>query len=191
MNRVFLTITCLFFFIQFYGQGIVSVTKVGETTLQSHDNIFIYALPRTNLSLKVITRRTITLAGPFSIYADEFLGIKNVPTKNKVEWKIDSIEVEPYMDANLEELYAVETTKGFNPSIFAQLTDAGFILNPGFLPKTAMINTGIIPNVKDQGYIFSNISAQKFIHILDHKITGTEIHFRKSLCNADSARVLE
>jgi hypothetical protein len=145
-----------------YSQGVISVNKVGETPLKSINNTFIYALPQTNFTIKVSTKRNITFAGPYHAYADEFLGINNIAHENSFKWSIDSIEIETNIDANPEELYAIETNKNFNPNDLAQLTNSGFIINPLLINASANSNNAIQTQKHDSIASFNNLSSQKF-----------------------------
>jgi hypothetical protein len=162
MIKLYFTIISICFFTNLFSQGIESVIKVGDTPLKSLDNVFIYALPRTHIAVKVMTCQKVLLCGPYSAFAEELLGIKNAPSNNSVEWKIDSIDVESYTDANPEELYAIQTSKGFNPNSIAQLTEAGFIVDPS-LNRSKHLTNIATPNIDPLPLVpFKMLSEQRF-----------------------------
>lgn len=127
------------------GQGIKSVYKIGESAPKNTNNIFIYALPRTTLAIKVVTKRTITSCGPYFAYAEEYLGIKDVNSENKSEWSIDSIDIFTIKEVDPDEFYAVKTKKGFNPKSLFFLTESGFILDPSVQSEFTVANLGVFP----------------------------------------------
>jgi hypothetical protein len=128
--KAFLFLTLTLFTLNIYSQGIVSVQKIGDKPITNTENMFVYSLPRTVLAIKVVTRQTTTFSGPYFSYADEYLGLKGVPSENKTEWDIDSIDIFTYKEADPNAYYAVRTKKDMNPASIMQLTESGIILDP-------------------------------------------------------------
>ena len=143
------------------GQGIKSVEKINGSSNKSGERFLIYALPQTSLAIKIITNRNITFCGPYAAYANGFLGLKNIPLENKVEWTIDSINIQPFIEPNPEEYYAAYVEKGFNPKLFFDLNETGLILNPSIQNDIYTLKNNISkPEAKSVG--FNNLSTQKF-----------------------------
>ena len=144
------------------GQGIVSVQKVGERPLKNADNLFIYSLPRTTLAFRVVTRVTSTYCGPYYAYAEEYLGIKGVPSENKSEWSIDSIEITSFKEADPDEYYAVKTKPGFNPKSLFYLNESGIILDPSLPEQFGQSNHNIISKKNTMTSEVVEVSMQKY-----------------------------
>jgi hypothetical protein len=162
------------------GQGIISVQKVGDMPLKTSDGLFIYALPQTVLAFKVVTKKTSVFCGPYFAYAEEYLGIKGVPTENTVEWQIDSIDIKAINDIDPDEFYAIKTGKGFNPDPLFELTRSGFILDPSFQQIQSIDNPGVIPKSKKSGSGFEEYSMQNYYHEKADTIFKTVL--KDSLC---------
>jgi hypothetical protein len=145
-----------------FGQGITSVQKAGEHPLKSADNILIYALPRTTLAFKVVSRVTNTYCGPFFAYAEEYLGIKGIPSENKTEWSIDSIYIYSFKEADPDEYYAVKTKKGFNPKGVFMLNESGIILDPAMTEQMGTSNHNIITKKNSLTSEVIEVSMQKY-----------------------------
>jgi Domain of unknown function (DUF4831) len=134
MRKVNLIVFIIFLSNSLFGQGILSVQKVGEKPLKNADNLIIYALPRTTLAFKIVSRVTNTYYGPYFAYAEEYLGIKGAPSENKTEWSIDSVNILSFKEADPDEYYAVKTKSNFNPKPIFLLNESGLILDPS-LPE--------------------------------------------------------
>ncbi len=146
------------------GQGIVSVQKIGEFSPKNINDVFIYALPRTTLAIKVVTKNTKTYCGPYFAYAEEYLGLKSIISENKSEWSIDSVDIFPIKEVDPDEFYAVKTKKGFNPKSLFYLTESGFILDPSFKSELTQINFGEISINDNSSNEFKELSMQKFYY---------------------------
>lgn len=157
-----LVVILLFVSFGLFGQGITSVQKVGEQPLKSADNILIYALPRTTLVFKVVSRVTNTYCGPFYAYAEEYLGIRGIPSENKTEWSIDSIDIYSYKEADPDEYYAVKTRKGFNPKALFLLNESGIILDPSLAEQIGTSNHNIITKKNALTSEVIEVSMQKY-----------------------------
>ena len=161
MKRINLFIIILSFACFASGQGIKSVEKINGSSNKIGERFLIYSLPQTNLAIKITTIRNITFCGPYAAYANELLGLKNIPLENKVDWMVDSINIQPYVEPNPEGYYAAYVEKGFNPKPLFDLSEAGLILNPSFQnDKYSLKNNIVKPEAKSDG--FNNLSVQKF-----------------------------
>jgi hypothetical protein len=112
-----------------YNQDI-KVYRLGDAQLKSAENVYFYSLPRTSIILKVITKRITTIPGPYFAYAEEYMGIRGVPSENSVEWEIDSIGISTENEADPECWYALKADKPINPEIFLNFSSEGFIFSP-------------------------------------------------------------
>ena len=162
MKTISVFSTFVFLSIGLFGQGIVSVQKVGETPLKKPEGMIFYSLPRTVLAIKVKVKKTNTFCGPYFAYAEEFLGIKSAPTENKVEWNIDSIDIFPFKESDPDETYALKIEKGFNAKSFFELTESGFILDPTINNLLGIDNPGVMPRPVNALACFKEMSMQKY-----------------------------
>jgi len=85
-----------------------------------------YALPLTVLDVEVIAEKTITKPGPFAEYAERYLGVSEVPTREKTEWLIKDIALMSHAERDPDQVYRVET-EGISKAGMIQLDDRGII----------------------------------------------------------------
>lgn len=90
----------------------------------------IYALPKTCFKIHVQALHTSVLPGPYAPFAEKYLGISNVALSAKNQWEIESINIFPYIEADLNTLFVVEPTPDFNLG-FLRLTSEGLIIPAG------------------------------------------------------------
>ena len=77
---------------------------VPGTTLEG----ITYFLPRTAFRVTVIAERTTTRPGDFHKYADRYLRLQNVPTEESVQWKLNSIKLEPYGKPDKNKVFSIK-----------------------------------------------------------------------------------
>ena len=67
-----------------------------------------YFLPKTAFRVTIITEKTVTKPGDFYKYANRYLRLSNVPTEEKVEWRIKSIKLEPFGVPDKDKAYSIK-----------------------------------------------------------------------------------
>lgn len=112
------------------GQEIVEVKRVGDSPMVGMENISFYTIPRTVIGLKVYATQTITKRGAYFAYAEEFLGIKNVPLEDNTEWQIDSAIIFTVKEPDPGQYYVVKAKKNGNLPGILDLTNIGLIMDP-------------------------------------------------------------
>lgn len=84
------------------------VRKV-EPGLKVSDYAMYYSLPRTVFDIEVVVDKKITKPGPFAAYAERFLGLTSVPTRESVEYSIVEIRVNTHPEKDPGQMYRIET----------------------------------------------------------------------------------
>lgn len=84
------------------------VRKV-EPGLNASDFAMYYSLPRTVFDIEVVVDKKITKPGPFAAYAERFLGLPSVPTRESVEYSIVEIKVNTHPEKDPGQMYRIET----------------------------------------------------------------------------------
>jgi len=84
------------------------VRKV-EPGLNANGYAMYYSLPRTVFDIEVIVDKKITKPGPFAAYAERFLGLTSVPTRESVEFSIVEIKVNTHPEKDPGQMYRIET----------------------------------------------------------------------------------
>jgi len=104
-----------------------------------NDYAVSYALPRTAVVVKVTAQKTVTKPGPFADYAERYLGVTNVPTREKNEWKISNISLSSRGEKDPANLYRI-STEGESSGCNIQLDPEGVIMGVNLPPRIADIN---------------------------------------------------
>lgn len=154
------------------------VYKMGQTGLKTAEGLYFYSLPRTSLLIKVVCTHNKTFAGPYFAYAEELLGIKNLPSEDKSEWRIDSILIQTIQEADPEAVYAVQTDKKFSPEKLLKFSQSGLIFdyssneNATYNEKASLDLTSE-PEVKFDEYSINGFVAESFDTIYKTVIKDT------------------
>lgn len=65
----------------------------------------VYALPRTGIRIHVNAVEEKVIAGPFSGYADQLLGITNVAKSNSSKWHIIDVKIESFSEPDPDKVF--------------------------------------------------------------------------------------
>lgn len=69
---------------------VVPISKVGNPSTKG----VVYALPKTELEINIIAKKTQHIRGPFYQYSERYLGLKDVITENEVQWDMVDVKVQ-------------------------------------------------------------------------------------------------
>ena len=72
-------------------------------------NPIVYSLPKTVLSVKVTAVNEISVKGPYSQYAQKYLGTDEVINANSSSWSISSVEISSYPVKDSLRTFVVES----------------------------------------------------------------------------------
>ena len=108
---------------------IVSKTRVNKLNAGSLPSLsgIDYALPMTVLDVNVVAQKVITKPGPFAEYANRYLGVTNVPTREQTEWTIKEIKLSSHSERDAEQIYRIEA-EGASIAGMVQLDERGIIM---------------------------------------------------------------
>jgi hypothetical protein len=112
-------------------KGLVQpVTKVYalSDTMGVIDGSLIYALPMTVFDISVEFRHTIEKPGPYSKYAADMLGIKDVITRAREKWSISRVIVNNKEELDPSEFYIIEASSIVQTNALS-LKRAGLIMD--------------------------------------------------------------
>lgn len=91
-----------------------------------------YALPRTNVIVKVSVRKTDYYPGPYAEYASRYLGIDNVIDQSKSTYDILDIKISTHHEPDPQQFYFVEFLEPGdknNKRLMLELTESGLLAN--------------------------------------------------------------
>jgi hypothetical protein len=117
--RIFALIITLFLTLPLIAQR--SKNKTEEVIPVVVSEGISYALPRTGIHIIIEARKTTHIPGPFSMFADPMLGIKDVFTQPQSVWEMKSISFESFAEPDPTQIF--KTNPMSVPSI--QLTSDG------------------------------------------------------------------
>jgi hypothetical protein len=136
------------------------IKPVKEVSLLSPKG-FIYSLPKTCFEVTLESVLTTTTPGPYSRFAEKYLGITSVSTEAKSEWSIASIGIKPFYRADMSMLFAVEPAANTHIN-FVQLTNAGLIIPTHSISNNDKAFQTVSP-IKNNATINTDLSPFPFI----------------------------
>ena len=116
----------------------VNVYRVSGGAGQPSGDGAFYTLPRTVLKIDVVVKATEQLKGPYSDYAERFLGLEEVNKFDFTTWTIEDIEVATLTEPDPVEVYYVESAATDSRDLrmlSLSLDEAGMLLSAGDLEK--------------------------------------------------------
>ncbi|MBT3242094.1 MAG: DUF4831 family protein [Bacteroidetes bacterium] len=99
-----------------------------------------YALPRTVVTIEVITEKRLTKPGPFAQYAERYLGVTDVPTRDMTEWTIREVKLSTKAEKDPDQVYRIER-EGISRAGYVSLNDQGVICGVN-VPVVFSMNAG-------------------------------------------------
>lgn len=91
---------------------------------------YLYGLPQTVLKVEVSYRESTNIPGPYSDYAERYLGITEVIKQKSKVWKIEELTVSSFSEPDPDHYYTVNVMEGdFTGESFQRLLDKGILLN--------------------------------------------------------------
>jgi hypothetical protein len=172
LRTLIATLVVAFCYISLSAQ--VNVYHASEKTPATGDGAF-YALPQTVLKVDVIVKATEQLKGPYSDYAEGFLGLEEVNKFDFTTWNIEKLEVTPQVEPDPGQLYFVEmagTDSKDLRKLNLKLNEAGILVEAGDLEMVQNIKSGKATEV----VVFDNPSdGQEFPEFYTSKHVETRI----------------
>lgn len=83
-------------FVALYALGVNAQTEIEPFVPGVTTDGVRYFLPRTAFRVVIIVEKTVTIPGNLNKYAYKYLHLQNVPTQTTTEYRIKSIELQPY-----------------------------------------------------------------------------------------------
>jgi hypothetical protein len=116
---------------QLYSQMVV--TKINDTKLDPDEEGFFYSLPRTGVSVEILVKKTQKIKGPYSEFADKYLGLSQVINMNSTEYEISAIRLSTYNEPDPANYYFVKNSgkKKDRQSLELFLSDRGALIGIG------------------------------------------------------------
>jgi hypothetical protein len=141
-------------------QSVAKVYPLGDSASVT-DGSLIYALPMTTFNVTVEFERVIRIPGPYSKYAGDMLGLKDVITSQSESWTVSGIRVTGTEELDPSEYYVIETNSVFNVNAL-KLKRSGLILdiNPALYVKSG--RQSLLPGPETAIPSFSDLGADEY-----------------------------
>lgn len=125
------------------------------------DGSIVYALPLTVLEFDIIAERTIEIPGPYSEYADERLGLKNVIRHENEIWSVRDVILRTVEELDPSQFFVIQGTTLMQTNLLA-LKKNGLVLdiNPEVYAETSFSNNQMESDY--QGLLFPDLGAQEY-----------------------------
>ena len=137
-----------------YAQVISS--RADDTNIPNTANGFYYSLPQTVLKIDLVFEKVESIKGPLSDYAKEYLGLIDIISSDKSEYKLLSADVSSFYEADPNQIFFVqfadEREKDAKSNKFT-LTDLGGISS--YNSDDAQLESVIIDET-NVSYIYSD-----------------------------------
>ncbi len=158
----------------------IKVVNINDVEEQKKFNL-VYSLPKTVLKIEVELIKSVRKKGPYSDYAEKYLGIKNVIKSDESVWKISDINIyEDYMP-DTANTFIMNRARSVNK---INLTNNGVLLsiNGKTSYKQKNTTTEIYTGTNEESPEFYDLSVKRnFEEVTDtnYKIIRTDSTVRK------------
>ncbi len=123
-----------------------------------------YALPRTVVDVEVVVEKKISKPGPFAASAERYLGVNQVITREKTEYRIKSVVISQHPEKDPAQLFKL-LTSGSSAGARVSLTPEGVIagINLPWKPLVPNGATTIVQLREDDFYFpgYPDLSVKK------------------------------
>jgi hypothetical protein len=120
MYKRYKVIFSAFVLIGFASCATISVRHLDTNGDKPKSGGVYYSLPKTIVTVEVTLNKTYKVKGPYSSYAQKYLGLSNIITENSTSYDLAGITLNSYSVPDPDQYYFVEVPKGCheNNSVF-------------------------------------------------------------------------
>jgi hypothetical protein len=121
----------------------VRVTPLGQEPAKVTEQ-YIYALPQTVLKVEVTLREERSIPGPYWEYAEKYLGLKEVVTKNSSRWSIWDVAIGQHLEMDPKQFYSLNVLEGqFDGVSLLPYLEQGTVLNGTEIIQESLKGNGL------------------------------------------------
>jgi hypothetical protein len=107
----------------------VQVSPLGQEPLEVKQQ-YLYALPQTVLKVEVTLREERSIPGPYWVYAEKYLGLKEVVKKKNSQWSIWDVTIDSHQELDPQHYYTLNVLEGsFNGALLTPYLEQGVLLS--------------------------------------------------------------
>jgi hypothetical protein len=139
--------------------NLIQVSKIGSEP-EEYKQRAIYVLPQTVLNVIVEFEKETYIPGPYRLYTEKFLGLKDFIVEPGFTYRILNVDVQSFNEPDPEEFYSLNLIKGeMDWERYLKLSDFGFILDPSnnISRKVIIEESGDFPGTP----VFTDISVKR------------------------------
>ncbi len=129
-------------------------------TLSTHG--LVYSLPRNVVGVKVQSVKTTVTPGPYSRFAQKYLGIADVPLKKTEEWRVSNVELSSVLETDPKALFAISAPKGSKVD-FLKICNTGLIIPVSGFGVNSLNISSLNPIENNSKVVFLDMSTSPFI----------------------------
>lgn len=159
MRRSFLLLSATAILLVSCSKKPISVSPVADVSTLG-ENGFVYALPRTLLSVEVQSVQRQVVVGPYAQYAQKYLGITSAPQQNLTTWHVEQIAVRSSVESD-PQMYFVVENGGVAMPHFEMLMASKLVVFP--FDDNAKVLSSEIALPKPNASYFADMSVDPFI----------------------------
>jgi hypothetical protein len=160
----------------------VRITSASSDTMGLRDGSLIYALPRTVFTIKAEAERTLMIPGPYADYAEDFLGLKDVPKTREEHWSLKSMSISSNDEVDPSEYYVIHTNGMFRSNILT-LKKEGVILDLNPAVNYQELNNAGIKGINLNGVNPADLGSDEYYEV------QTDTAFRRSKIDTTFIRI--
>jgi hypothetical protein len=138
----------------------VRVTPLGEEP-QEVKARYLYALPMNVLKVEVTYREVRSIPGPYSEYAERYLGLEEVIRQKSSQWQIQEVHISPHLEMDPEHYYSLNVLEGhLDPGWMEGMIEKQMLLDGSLLVQEGMPTAG------------SDVFREQYLPFVDLGVTG-------------------
>ncbi len=114
----------------------VRVTAVKNAESVAGKKGIFYTLPLTVVHVDLDIVKDQFFPGPYATYAEDYLGIANVPKAEKTEYSISNVSISTTVEPDPGHIYFVEKEEKSDKQIWMSFSESGMVLGMENFPKS-------------------------------------------------------
>jgi hypothetical protein len=154
MKPRYFAIAATFILLAFCACSTINLHHVESNAVVPKDGGVYYSLPKTAITVEVTVNKIYKIKGPYSDYANKYLGLSNVIKENATSYSLSDIQLKSSSIPDADQCYFVSIPKRCHKSngLFLKLSESGIIysINDFAMNKPAFkTDTSTIESLED------------------------------------------
>ena len=156
MQRIILIILTVLIVVPSFGQR---RRKGDDETVPTFTEGIIYSLPRTGIRIYVQATKETFEPGPYSMFAEQLLGIEDVRRQSSVQWIIEDVQLETFSEPDPTQVYKALGEGAFTVSLTPEGCLAGINASTDISSNAAVKTNRFLDKTDiEDNFSFSNFN---------------------------------